>query len=107
MPKTCARGHAAAMLYHIRRYIDMRIEGMVPMRYAGPLVIQRDRTSGERLKQAMKDAGATVRSLSEATNLSEKTIQNLRNGRSQGNTATWRVIARRLRVDIDWLLGGE
>lgn len=95
------------MRYHIRRYIDMRIEGMVPMRHAGPLVIQRDRTSGERLKQAMKDSGATVRSLSEATNLSEKTIQNLRNGRSQGNTATWRVIARRLRVDIDWLLGGQ
>ena len=74
------------------------------MRSTGPLAPVRDPSSGERLKSKMEEGGHTVASLSRATGLSERTITNLRSGKS-GNLATWRAIARALQCTIDEIAG--
>ena len=62
-----------------------------------------DASSGEALKRAMAERKVTVKALSEATGLSDRTITALRSGRSAGNFATWRAISRALRVPVDEL----
>lgn len=76
--------------------------GMQIQDIASPL---RDRSLGRRLKLAMEDRGVTVRGLASMTGLNPKTITNLRSGKSEGNFATWRVIARALRMTVDELAG--
>lgn len=52
-----------------------------------------DRSCGSCLREAMSEAGVTVKELSLRTGLNTKTITNLRSGRSEGNFDTWRKIA--------------
>lgn len=70
-----------------------------------PLTQNADRESGEKLKKVMEEQGITVTALAEATGLSSRTITALRSGKSAGNMATWRIIARRLGRNIDELVG--
>ena len=70
-----------------------------------PLTQNADRESGEKLKKVMGEQGITVAALAEATGLSSRTITALRSGKSAGNMATWRIIARRLGRNIDELVG--
>ena len=70
-----------------------------------PLTQNADRESGEKLKKVMEEQDITVTALAEATGLSSRTITSLRTGKSAGNMATWRIIARRLGRNIDELVG--
>lgn len=63
-----------------------------------------DASSGKALKAAMEERKVTVKALSAATGLSDRTITALRSGRSAGNFATWRAISRALRVPVDELV---
>lgn len=65
----------------------------------------RDRSMGRRLKAAMAEKGVTVRRLSEETGLSSRTITKLRSGESEGTFASWRAIARALRMSVEELVG--
>ena len=47
----------------------------------------------------------TVAALAEMTGGGVRTITALRSGKSEGNMATWRVIARRLGCTIDEIVG--
>ena len=96
-----------AMLYvkFFKRGGCTRLEGS--LRYATPHSIVRDRTSGERLKLAMRDRCVTISQLSEETGLSEDCIKGLRSGRRDGNFSTWKIISRRLGFSLDWLSGME
>lgn len=49
--------------------------------------------------------GVTVAALAEMTGVNARTITALRSGKSEGNMATWRVIARRLGCTIDEIVG--
>lgn len=64
----------------------------------------RDMSCGEMLVDAMKRNRVTVGQLSEMTGLSDKVIRNLRNGRSQGTTATWAKIARAISIDMNEII---
>ena len=57
------------------------------------------------LKQWMEETKTTVRQLSAATGISERTITALRNGKSAGNFATWRIICRRTGLNIEEIMG--
>ena len=74
------------------------------MRQQTPLSVVDDRSGGQRLKARMAEQKMTVRALSEATGLSERTVKNLRAGKP-GNMATWRTVARALRCRIDEIAG--
>lgn len=75
------------------------------MRFVTPLSPIVDRTHGEMLKRKMKEGGWTNESLSQATNLSTKTITNLRTAKSQGNFATWTAIARAMGLTVEEVTG--
>lgn len=64
----------------------------------------RDMSCGEMLVDAMTRNHVTVGQLSEMTGLSDKVIRNLRNGRSQGTTATWAKIARAINIDMNEII---
>lgn len=49
--------------------------------------------------------GVTLPMLAGMTGINPRTITALRSGRSEGNMATWRVIARRLGCIIDEIVG--
>lgn len=74
------------------------------MRPTTPLSPLRDESQGERLRAKMEERGMTVADLARATGLSERTIVNLRAGKS-GYMATWRAVARALRCRIDEIAG--
>lgn len=63
------------------------------------------RGAGAALKQWMEETKTTVKQLSAATGISERTITALRNGKSAGNFATWRIICRRTGLDIERIMG--
>ena len=63
------------------------------MRNVGGVRKVPDRSCGSCLREAMSEAGVTVKELSLRTGLNTKTITNLRSGRSEGNFDTWRKIA--------------
>lgn len=75
------------------------------MRFVTPLSPIVDRTMGAMLKQKMEEGGWTNKSLSKATNLSPKTITNLRTAKSQGNFATWTAIARAMGMTVEEVTG--
>lgn len=64
----------------------------------------RDMSCGEMLVEAMTRNHVTVTELSRMTGLSDKVIRNLRNGRSQGTTATWAKIARAINIDMNEII---
>lgn len=57
------------------------------------------------LKHWMEETKTTVKQLSAATGISERTITALRSGRSAGNFATWRIICRRTGLNIEEIMG--
>ena len=74
------------------------------MRNITPLSPIEDGSRGGNLKAAMKRSGMTVAALSKATGISERTITALRSGRSGGNFATWRALARALGASVEELV---
>lgn len=58
-----------------------------------------------KLKEWMLATNTTVKQLSASTGISERTITALRNGKSIGNFATWRIICRRTGLDINEIMG--
>lgn len=75
------------------------------MRDVTPLTAMKDGTSGAALKREMEQRGVTVAQLAKMTGINPRTITALRSGKSEGNMATWRVIARRLGCTIDEIVG--
>lgn len=75
------------------------------MRDVTPLTAMKDGTSGATLKREMEQRGVTVAQLAKMTGINARTITALRSGKSEGNMATWRVIARRLGCTIDEIVG--
>ena len=65
----------------------------------------KDGTSGAALKGVMEQRGVTVAQPAKMTGINPRTITALRNGKSEGNMATWRAIARRLGCTIDEIVG--
>lgn len=61
--------------------------------------------AGDALRRWMADNRVTVKSLSETTGLSERTITALRQGKVNGNLATWRIICRRTGLSMDEVMG--
>ena len=61
--------------------------------------------AGAKLKAWMDSHKVTVTALSEQTGLSQRTITAIRSGRSAGNFATWRAIARAMRCGIEEVAG--
>jgi transcriptional regulator with XRE-family HTH domain len=69
--------------------------------YVGPISPVSDTSSGDRLRARMESDGVTQAELSRRTGISRRTINDLVNGRHDGNVSTWRAIARGLRCGID------
>ncbi len=61
--------------------------------------------AGAALRSWMADNKMTVKALSESTGLSERTITSLRQGKANGNLATWRIICRRTGMSMDEVMG--
>lgn len=59
----------------------------------------------ELIARKMERRAVTVAALAEMTGVNARTITALRSGKSEGNMATWRVIARRLGCTIDEIVG--
>ena len=59
----------------------------------------------ELIARKMERLGVTVAALAEMTGVNARTITALRSGKSEGNMATWRVLARRLGCTIDEIVG--
>lgn len=77
------------------------------MRWVKPTTEVTDLSNGKRLVKEMSEQGISKAELSRRSGVSEKTIQNLRTGRSKGNMGTWFLIAKVLGMDMNELVRCE
>lgn len=75
--------------------------------YVSPNSPVRDLGDGIRLTMAIEASGMSRNEIAERAGIHRRTLQNIEHGRTYGNIATWRALAKALGCSVDDITGDD